>query len=159
MNFAWPNSRIDSNNGICPKEMSFQHTKKPYIKIWPGLKAKLKIIFIVCSNEGNAGERWKTTIGLIRKKNNNNFARAAHFFCINIQTSLCIVVASISHFVYSATRFSCCSSYKNMSPLTFISRSRLLSPLFSLSFAGLPPTFSFSLSFSCSIFQTCEHNN
>ena len=30
------------------------------------------------SDEGNAGERWKTTIGLISKK--NNFARAAHFF-------------------------------------------------------------------------------
>ena len=34
-----------------------------------------------------------------------------------------------------------------------ITRSRSLSPFFSLSFAGLPPTFSFSLSFSCSIFQ------
>ena len=31
------------------------------------------------SGEGNAGERWKTTIGLISKK--SNFARAAHFFC------------------------------------------------------------------------------
>ena len=29
----------------------------------------------------------------------------------------------------------------------------------SLSFAGLPPTFSFSLSFSCSIFQICGHDN
>ena len=29
----------------------------------------------------------------------------------------------------------------------------------SLSFAGLPPTFSFSLSFSCSIFQFCGHDN
>ena len=27
------------------------------------------------------------------------------------------------------------------------------------SFAGLPPTFSFSLSFSCSIFQICGHDN
>ena len=41
-----------------------------------------------------------------------------------------------------------------MSPLFFISRSRPLSPFFSLGFAGLPP-FSFSLSFSCSIFQIC----
>ena len=40
----------------------------------------------------------------------------------------------------------------------FISRSRPLSPFFSLSFAGLPPTFCFSLSFSCSIFQICGHN-
>ena len=31
------------------------------------------------SGKGNAGERWKTTIGLISKK--SNFARAAHFFC------------------------------------------------------------------------------
>ena len=30
---------------------------------------------------------------------------------------------------------------------------------FSLSFAGLPPTFSFSLSFSCSVFQICGHDN
>ena len=48
---------------------------------------------------------------------------------------------------------------KKMSPLFFISRSRSLSPFFSLSFAGLPPTFSFSLSFSCSIFQICGHDN
>ena len=33
------------------------------------------------------------------------------------------------------------------------------SPFFSLSFAGPPPTFSFSLSFSCSIFQICGHDN
>ena len=33
------------------------------------------------------------------------------------------------------------------------------SPFFSLSFIGLPPTFSFSLSFSCSIFQICGHDN
>ena len=48
---------------------------------------------------------------------------------------------------------------KKMSPLFFISRSKSLSPFFSLSFAGLPPTFSFSLSFSCSIFQICGHDN
>ena len=47
--------------------------------------------------------------------------------------------------------FLCCSSNKKMSPLFFISRSRFLLPFFYLSFAGLPPTFSFSLSFSCSI--------
>ena len=33
------------------------------------------------SGEGNAGERWKTTIGLISKK--YNFARAAHFFFVH----------------------------------------------------------------------------
>ena len=31
------------------------------------------------SGEGNAGERWKTTTGLISQK--SNFARAGHFFC------------------------------------------------------------------------------
>ena len=31
------------------------------------------------SDECNAGERWRTTIGVISKK--SNFARAAHFFC------------------------------------------------------------------------------
>ena len=41
----------------------------------------------------------------------------------------------------------------------FISHSTALTPFFSLSFAGLPPTFSFSLSFSCSIFQICGHDN
>ena len=30
------------------------------------------------SGEGNAGERWKTTVGLISKK--SNFARVGHFF-------------------------------------------------------------------------------
>ena len=38
-------------------------------------------------------------------------------------------------------------------------QSRSLSPFFSLSFVGLPPTFSFSQSFSCSIFQICGHDN
>ena len=35
----------------------------------------------------------------------------------------------------------------------------LCRPFFSMSFAGLPPTFSFSLSFSFSIFQICGHDN
>ena len=46
-----------------------------------------------------------------------------------------------------------------MSPLFFISRSRSPSPFFSLSFAGLPPTSSLPMSFSCSIFQICGHDN
>ena len=75
------------------------------------------------------------------------FFHSAHFL-------LALVAASI---VTAATKFSCCSSNKKMSPLFFISRSKSLSPFFSLSFAGLPPTFSFSLSFSCSIFQTSGH--
>ena len=68
------------------------------------------------------------------------------------------VAASISHFVTATTKLSCCSSNKNMSLLFFISRSRFLSPFFSLS-SGLPNTFFFSLSFSCSIFQICGHDN
>ena len=81
-----------------------------------------------------------------------NFFTAAHFH-------FALVAASISHFVTAATKFSCCSSNKKMSPLFFISRSRSPSPFFSLSFAGLPPTFSFPLSFSCSIFQICGLDN
>ena len=48
---------------------------------------------------------------------------------------------------------------RNSSPFFFISRSSVLSLFFSLSFANLSPTFSFSLSFSFSIFQICGHNN
>ena len=40
---------------------------------------------------------------------------------------------------------------KNVSFVIYLSLSRPLSPFFSFSCAGLPPTFSFSLSFSCSI--------
>ena len=127
----------------------------------------------------SAGKRWKTTIGLISKL--SNFERAAHFFsyislplfctwrkcrtCSRLlffsaaHFHLSLVAASISHFVTAATKFSCCSSNKKMSHLFFISRSKSPSPFFSLSFAGLPPTFSFSLFFSCSIFQICGHDN
>ena len=64
-------------------------------------------------------------------------------------------------FATTATKFSFCSFHKkrNVSFVFFISGSRSLSPFYSLSFAGLPPTFSFSLSFSCSIFQICGHDN
>ena len=57
-------------------------------------------------------------------------------------------------FLTAATKFSCCSFNKKISPF-FISRSRSLSPFFSLSSAGLPPTFSFSPFFSSFIFQIC----
>ena len=70
------------------------------------------------------------------------------------------MAVSISHFVTAATKFSCCSSNQKMSPFfIIISRFRSLSLFFSLSFAGLPHTSSFSLSFSCSIFQICGHDN
>ena len=62
--------------------------------------------------------------------------------------------------VTAAAKFSCCSSNKkNVSFVFFIFCSRCLSPFISLSLAGLPPTFFFSLSFSCSIFQICGHDN
>ena len=77
---------------------------------------------------------------------------AAHFH-------IALVAARISHFLTAATKFSCCFSNKNESSLFFISRSRSLLPFFSLSFAGLPPTFSFSLSFSSSIFQIYGHDD
>ena len=143
------------------------------------------------SGEGYAGERWKTTIGLISKKQlctcstlflyislplfcttttwnfqkllsytfyGGNVVRVlVHFFFTAAHFHLALVAASISHFVTAATKFSCFSSNKKMSP--FISRSRSLSPFFLLSFAGLPPSFSFSLYFSCSIFQICGHGN
>ena len=89
------------------------------------------------------------------------FFTAAHF-------QLALVAASICHFVTAATKFSCCSVPTKNVPFVFlfvclffffISRSRSLSPFFSLSFAGLSPTFSFSPSFSCSIFQICGHEN
>ena len=144
--------------------------------------------------EGNAGERWKTTIGLISKKGTLQvqhtffctflcrcFARLqretsrnflvtrfmdwnvvrflVHFFFTVAHFHLALVAASISHFVTTATKLSRCSSTKKMCPLFFISRCGSLSPFISLSFAGPPPTFSFSLSFSCSIFQICGHDN
>ena len=145
------------------------------------------------SGEGNAGERWKTTIGLISKKATLHVQHTffVHFFAVVLpdynvklpETSylhffmeemlyvfsftffftaahfhLALVASNISHFVTAVTKFSCCSSNKRMSPLLFMSHSRPLSPFFSLSFAGLQPTFSFSLSFSCSIFQICKRH-
>ena len=81
------------------------------------------------------------------------------FFFIATHYHLAFVAATFSYFVTAATKFSCCSSNKKMSPLFFISRSRSLSPFFSMSFAGLPPTSTFSLSLRCSIFQVCEPDN
>ena len=68
------------------------------------------------------------------------------------------VAASISHFLTAATKFSCCT-YKKCLLCFFISRSSPLSLFFQLSFGGLSPTSSFSLSFSFSIFQICGHDS
>ena len=126
------------------------------------------------SGEGNAGERLKTTIGLIRKTQlstcntlfwylslplfctvklletsefyvyGGNVVRVlVHLFFTAAHFHLALVAATISHFVTSATKCSCCSSDKKMSPLFFSSRSRSLTPFLSLSFAGLPAYFLF----------------
>ena len=67
---------------------------------------------------------------------------------------------SISHFVTAATQ----NFYVVLPTKKCLVRFSSLAvnhchPFFSLSFAGLPPTFSFSLSFSCSIFQIFGHDN
>ena len=81
------------------------------------------------------------------------FFRLLFFFLPLIFT---LVAARISHFVTAATKFSCRSSNNKW---LLISRSSSMLLFFSLSFAGLSPTFSFSLSFSCPIFQICGHDN
>ena len=79
------------------------------------------------------------------------FFTAAHFH-------LPLVAASISYFLTATAKFSCCSSNKkNVSFVVYLLLQ--ISLPFSRSFVGLPPTFSFSLSFSCSIFQICGHDN
>ena len=67
----------------------------------------------------------------------------AHFFFPAAHFHLAMVAAGISYFLTAATKLSCCSCNKKLSPFLFISRSRSLSPFFSLSFAGVPPSFSF----------------
>ena len=86
-----------------------------------------------------------------RTRSPSLFFTAAHFH-------LALVAACISHFVTSATQnFHVVLPTNKCLLRLFISRSKSLSPFFSLSFVGLPPTFSFSLSFS--IFQICGHDH
>ena len=126
------------------------------------------------SGEGNTGERWKTTIGLISKKATLHVQHT--FFCtfpcrcftrLQRETSGNFFMEEMSY-VFSFTfyplplifslhwwplaflilppplqNFHVVLPTKKMSPLFFISHSRSLSPLFSLSFAGMPPTLSF----------------
>ena len=146
------------------------------------------------SGEGNGGEQWKTTIGLISKKATLHVQHTFFyvFLCLCFarpqrETSRNFLATrfmkEMSH-VFLFTFFSLplifflhwwpvaflillpplqnfhvVLSRKKMSTLFFISSSRSLSPFFSLNFAGLPPPFSFSRSFSCSIFQICGHDN
>ena len=142
------------------------------------------------SDECNAGERWKTTLGLITQKATLHVQHiflyiSLPLFCTNTTWKLLKLLRFIEEmsYVFSFTFFSLPliftlhwwplaflilspplsleenSNKKCLFHVFFIPRSRSLSPYFSLSFAGLPPTFSFSLSFSCSIFQICGHDN
>ena len=151
------------------------------------------------SGEGNAGEWWKRTIGLISKKSNfascstlflytvfpwRCFARLYMYTTWNFQKLLsytCFggnVVRVLVHFFSlpliftlhwwplaflilspAATKFARSSSSKKCLLCFFMSRSKSLSPFFSLGFVGLPHTFSLSLSFSFSIFQICRRDN
>ena len=82
-----------------------------------------------------------------------------HFFFTAAHFHLALVAASISHFLTTSKKFSCCFPNKKMTPLFFISRSRSPLPFFWMTFADLLPTFSFSLSLSFSIFQISGHDN
>ena len=109
-----------------------------------------------------------------KKDNNNNFVRAATFLFIYLPLLLVFLFA----FFFLCRSFSPCwplmasisfshRRYKifmllfqrNSASSFFISRSSSLSLFFSLSFASLSPTFTFSLTLSFSIFQICGHDN
>ena len=130
------------------------------------------------SGEGNTGEQWKTTIGLISKKatlhvQHNSFVYISlPFFCTtttwNFQKRLSytfyegnvVRVLALSFslpFIFTLHWWPLLTKKCLFCFLSLCSKS--LSPFFSLSFAGLLPTSSFSLSFSCSIFQICGHDN
>ena len=71
------------------------------------------------SGEGNTGEWWKTTMGVISQKKKSNFVRAAHFFCtflcrffarLQRETSRNFLVTSFMEeisYVFSFTFFHC----------------------------------------------------
>ena len=126
----------------------------------------------------------KKTIGLISKKATLHVQHTlfVHFFAVVLHHyNLKLPETSWLHVLWRKCRTCCCSLFFSLplgfllfspplqtfhvilpakkSPLSFISRSSCLLPFFSLSFAGLSPTFSFSLSFSFSVFQICGHDN
>ena len=138
------------------------------------------------SGEGNANGE-KTTVALISKKATLHvhhtflvhfFAFVLHDYNVKLPETLwrkcrtcscsLFFTAALFHlsgryhfsFPHRRYKFSCCSSDKKCL-LCFISLALLssLSLFFSLSFAGLSPTFSLSLSFSFSIFQIRGHEN
>ena len=126
----------------------------------------------------NAGERWKTTIGLISKKGtlHGQHTFFVHCFAVVLHdytTSDLQKIPSYTFYGGSVVRvlvhyfwLPLIFTLHYWWPLAFLILSPLLqfffkspSPFFSLSFTGLPPTFSFCLSFSYSIFQICGHDN
>ena len=81
-----------------------------------------------------------------------------HFFFIAAHFHLALVAASFSYFVTAATKCSCCSSNKKKCFLRFFSLAvDLCRPFSHWASLACSLTFSFSLSFSCSIFQICRH--
>ena len=68
-----------------------------------------------------------------------------------------LVAANISHFLTAATKCSCCAPTENVS-FCFFSLA-LLSSFSRWASLACCPTFSFSLSFSFSVFQICRHDN
>ena len=80
------------------------------------------------SGEGNAGEWWKTTIGVISKK--TNFARAAHFFC----TFLCRCFTRLPR-----------ETSRNFLVTRFIVFMEEMSYVFSFTFFSLPVFFYLAL--------------
>ena len=132
-------------------------------------------------------QRWRTVknnIGLISKNVTLHVLHTSffvHFFAVVLpeynvklpETSWLHVLLEEMSYVFSFTFFSLPLIFTlHWWPLAFL----ILSPplksfraalptknvsfgFFTLSFAGLPPIFSFSLSFSCSIFQICGHDN
>ena len=136
---------------------------------------------------GQRGEQWKTRIGLISKKatlhvqhtflyislplfyttttwnlrkvpsytfNGGNVARVlVHFFFHCRPFSPWWPIAFLI-FSPPLQNFRVVLLTKNVSFVVYLSVA-----LFALSFAGLSPTFSFSLPFSFSIFQICVHGN
>ena len=101
----------------------------------------------------------ETSINFLVKRFMKKY-RTCFCFFFSLPLIFTVVAASISHFLTAATKFSCCSSFhQKISQLYFISHSSSLSLFYSLSVAGLSPTFSFSLYFYFSIFQICGHEN
>ena len=79
------------------------------------------------------------------------FFTATHFH-------LALVVASISHFVTAATKFSCCSFNKTMSPLFFYLSLKISVALFLVELRWPAAYLLFFRFFSCYIFQICGHD-